>query len=228
MLVADTYLGTVDDAALQRRLDREDTIAVTLDETERRRSRVRTATQDGTAVGVVVGRELRDGDVLDADGTLVVVSLADVAAMVVDVADAAGAADDATSAILDVLRLGHAVGNRHWDLAIDGTRAYLPRTEDPERMEAAVRPLLPAGATITYEDVTPALFDAARGTSGHDHSDGHPHGHGPEDGHGHALDHHGRHARNFQATDNHQDQHPDGVPPIRGEGDTDSTGGEES
>ena len=74
------------------------------------------------------------------------------------------------------LELGHAVGNRHWDLAVEGPHAYLPVTEDRERMEAEVRPHLPDGVTVGTDSVSPALFDDA--TPDHDHSHG-------EDGHSH-------------------------------------------
>jgi urease accessory protein len=216
MLVADTFLGTIDDPDVQNRLEAAATLAMTLDETERRRSRVRTTADDGTPVGVVVGRELRDGDVLDAHGTLVVVSLADVPAMVVDFGDVAESNGDATTEILQALRLGHAVGNRHWDLAVDGSRAYLPLPEDRERMETEIRPHLPSGATITCEAVSPALFDEGRGTVDHEHS--------------HSHDHHGRHAHGKDAhgVSERHGHHDDGLSPIRGRGDADPADGDES
>ncbi|PSQ42942.1 urease accessory protein UreE, partial [Halobacteriales archaeon SW_7_68_16] len=89
MEVADEFLGTLDDGALAARVEADDPLAVTVDDTERRRSRFRTTADDGTDLGVVVARELRDGDVLDADGRPVVVSLASVEAMVVDFSDLA-------------------------------------------------------------------------------------------------------------------------------------------
>lgn len=193
MVVADTYLGSVDESEVQGRLDEEESLAVTLDETERRRSRVRTTADDGTPIGIVVGRELRDGDVLAAEDTLVVVSLAEIPALVIDIG---GVADGATghgvdSAALTALELGHAVGNRHWDLAVDGSRAYLPATDDRDRMVAEVDPYLPAGATVGYADVSPALFDD--GATAPDHSHSHnraeadnEHGNG---GHGHGHEH---------------------------------------
>ncbi|MCU4802115.1 urease accessory protein UreE [Halobacteria archaeon HArc-gm2] len=183
MLVADSYVGNVDeDSDLAERLDAEDALTVTVGETERRRSRFRTTGDDGTDLGVVVGRELRAGDVLSADGRLVTVSLEPVDAMVVDL----GGVDADSAAVATALELGHAVGNRHWDLAVEGQRAYLPMADSRERMEAELEPHLPQGATIGYDEVSPALFDEGSG-GGHGHEDGgHSHSHG--DG-GHSHDH---------------------------------------
>ena len=188
MLVADSYLGHRSEDAVAARLEDAEPLSVTVDDTDRRRSRARTTAADGTDLGIVVARELRDGDVLEADDRLVVVSLARTAALVVDFAEAGAS----TAATLAAVELGHAAGNRHWDLAVDGARAYLPLVERRERMEEEIRPHLPSGATIGTADVSPALFDEGSGGSGHgghshDHgSDGHTHTSG---GHDHAHDH---------------------------------------
>ena len=184
MLVADEFVGTLDDPDIAARVDGEATLTVTVDDVERRRSRFRTTAEDGTDMGVVVARELSDGDVLAADGTLVVVSLAATTAMVLDFAGVTG-----TDAVTAALELGHVVGNRHRDLAVDGDRAYLP-AQRRERLEATVRPLLPEGVTVSYEDVPPTLFDDGEGPDhSHEHDD---HGHGD---HSHDHDHgHGDHS----------------------------------
>lgn len=182
MLVADSFVGNVnDDAELADRLERADALTVTVSETERRRSRFRTTANNGADLGVVVGRELRSGDVLSADGSLVRVSLEPVDALVVDL----GGVDADLSAVTAALAFGHAVGNRHWDLAVDGDRAYLPVADSRERMEAEIEPHLPNGATVGYDETSPTLFGET--DVGHAHSDGHdrahshPHG---SDGHG--------------------------------------------
>lgn len=182
MLVADEFLGTLADEGVAGRVETGDPLTVTVDDTERRRSRFRTTADDGTDLGVVVGRELEDGDVLAAGDRLVVVSLEPVDAMVVDFT---GVADPDRAAVTTALELGHAVGNRHWDLAIDGARnrAYMPVTDSRDRMEATVEPALPAGATIGYEAVPPTTFDESSGGHGHSHEHGPGHSHGPDSGH---------------------------------------------
>lgn len=188
MLVADSYLGHRSDPEVAARIADADSLAVTVDDTERRRSRVRTTAADGTDLGIVVARELRNGDVLAADDRLVVVTLAETEALFVDFAEA----ETSTAATLVAVELGHAAGNRHLDLAVEGERVYLPLAERRERMEREIRPHLPAGATVGTADVSPALFDD--GGSGHsDHS--HDHSHGDQThthasgGHAHSHDH---------------------------------------
>lgn len=172
MLVADTYLGHRSELAD----DLADALHVTLTDTERQRSRVRTTAASGADLGIVVARRLEDGDVLEADGRRVVVSLATTTALVVDLT--------ATTDPVATLTLGHAAGNRHWNLAVEDGRAYFPVTEDRERMEAEIRPHLPDGAAIEYEAVSPALFDDSTGE--HDHDGGHGHSHEHEHDHDHS------------------------------------------
>lgn len=184
MLVAEEFVGTLDDEGVAERVASGDPLRLTVDETERRRSRFRTGADDDTDLGVLVARELCDGDVLSTGDRLVVVSLEPVEAMVLDFG---AAADPDTAAVRTALELGHAVGNRHWDLAVGDQRAYLPLADTRERMEATVEPHLPEAVTIGYDEVPPTLFDegdAADHAHGHDETDhahgeaGHSHGHG--------------------------------------------------
>jgi urease accessory protein len=172
MLIADTYLGSQADADLAARIDREGALTVRLDGTERRRSRVRTTTEEGHDIGVVTGRDLDAGDVLAADDRLVVVELEAIEAMVIDLT---GVDAPLTAGVA----LGHAVGNRHWELAIRGETVSLPVT-DRERMEREVRPLLPDGATLDYERMPPSLFDGDERGHSHDHDHAPEHNTGPD------------------------------------------------
>jgi urease accessory protein len=186
MLVAEEFVGSLDDEDVAERVDAADPLRVAVDETERRRSRFRTTAADGTDLGVVVARELRDGDVLSTGDRLVVVSLEAVEAMVVDFD---GVADPDRAAVTTALELGHAVGNRHWDLAVEDGRAYLPLADTRERMEATVEPHLPDGATVGYDEVAPTLFDEGDADGDHSHShDGGNHSHSHGDGHSHSHD----------------------------------------
>ena len=163
MHVADTYIGNKsENDAIERRVQSEGYKTVAVTDDQRRRSRFRTTAEDGTEIGVVVGRELQAGDVLSDGEMYVVVTLESVTALVVDLSAAAGSLTTAVS-------LGHAAGNRHWDMAVRESDVLFARSESRERMEQTIEPQLPEGATLSYEDVQPSLFDD-------DHTHGHSHG----------------------------------------------------
>lgn len=172
MLVADKYVGHRDDADVAERLDDSGYETVVLTDTERQRSRVRTETTDGDDVGIVVARDLGDGDVVEtADGDLVVVELAKIDALVVDVASA----DISPPAALE---LGHALGNRHWDLALRDGEALFPVPDTRERMSETVAAVLPDGVETHYERVPPTTFDGSDADHAHPQDGGHEHSHG--------------------------------------------------
>jgi len=167
MLVADSYLGHRKEAAVADRLATTDQLWVALSDTERRRSRVRAETTNGRDLGIVVGRDLSDGDVLEAeDGTLVVVELDTIEALVL-------ALDETNVSALSALELGHAIGNRHWNLAVRDDEVLVPVEDSRERIESTVDDHL-SEVPKRYESVSPTLFD----DSGHGEPHGHGHGHG--------------------------------------------------
>jgi urease accessory protein len=182
MLVADSRLGHRGEPAVADRLANEGSERVVLSDTDRRRSRVRTETEAGRDLGILVSRDLKDGDVLEADdGTLIVVELEAVTALVLDF-------QQADVSTLTGLRVGHVLGNRHWDLAIRDGTALVPLSESRERMLTLVADHLPDGVETRFEAVSPATFDDVEPTpsaNDHDHShDGsdrhsHDHDHGP-------------------------------------------------
>lgn len=193
MLLAEDHLGHRNDPTVASRVADADPHRVVLSDTERRRSRVRTETTDGVDLGVVVARELGDGDVLEtADGDLVIVELASVEALVVEFGDADVPATEA-------LAVGHAAGNRHWDLALREGAALFPVPDTRERMLSAIDGDLPAGVRTRFESVPPTTFDD--GGPDHDHGaaggagDSHGYTHGDEShSHTHGDDGHHTHS----------------------------------
>lgn len=187
MLLAEGIVGNVaDDPELAARIDDRDPDAVerlVLDERERRRSRIRTTTDAGTDVGIVVRDErgLRPGDVLvdDPDRTILV-AFADREALVVSLE----AVEANTDVLTQVAALGYQIGNRHWDLAVRDGELLVALGADGERKIATLEAALPPGARTRREAVDPTLFDGTpdhtHDTNDHDHA--HQHAHVPETG----------------------------------------------
>ncbi|MFB6173695.1 MAG: urease accessory protein UreE [Halobacteriales archaeon] len=177
MIVAEEILGRLSEYADGRRVER-----VVLGHEERKRSRIRTTTDDGTEIGLVLGEATPgEGDVVYADEErAIAVSVREREALVVDLSGVEAEAGVPAS----LVELGHAVGNRHLDLAVRDGDVLLPADEAGEAVEATVRPHLPSAATVRREQVDPALFDDAEGP-GHAHGDDHAHaggGHRPSRG----------------------------------------------
>jgi urease accessory protein len=173
--------------------------SVVVDDTQRRRSRFRTRTSTGEEVGVVVeaARVLSPGDLLETDdGRFLVVELESTEALVVDLAF-----DDPA----ELVALGHAIGNKHWDLArVDG-RVYVPTGGEPDHRREFLRSWLPEEAEIRVEGVEPTVFDES-----HHNDHGHDHTHELDHDHMHAHDHGSGHGDHAHAHDHGSDHAHDG------------------
>lgn len=196
MLTVETVLGNVredDDlaAALERHADAGTLERLEIDAADRVKSRLRAATDAGTDLGIVVDRPaLRDGDVLPTEeDRMVVVRFADREAVAVDLASNA---DRAT-----LVEFGHAIGNQHWDLAVEDGTAYVPLDADLRIVEDVLEDALPDGAETRVETVDGGLFvedgngppDAGQADHEHarEHANDYAHG-GHEHSHEHAHD----------------------------------------
>lgn len=152
---------------------------VSLDAGERKRSRLRTSTDAGTDLGVLVDKpELEDGDVLYRDDDRMIVVEFDVReALAIDL--------PADIRLGTALELGHRVGNQHWDIAVEDGTVYVPVEADRHIVEDVLAAALPDETSLRYVTVDPQLFldgDAV----GADHEHQHEAGHGE---HGHSHDH---------------------------------------
>jgi len=190
MLVAEGVIGRLDGAFA----DREAVETVVLSDAERKRSRVRTTTDAGTDIGLVLGdATLQPGDVVYADEERVIaVAFEEREALVVDLSGVSGGAETLAA----LIELGHAVGNRHRDLATRGSEVLFPIEGESDRIEDEIDPRLPEGATTRRELVDPTLFDASEEPhAGRGRDDG-GHGGGDDDHQhpGHADDHTHPHA----------------------------------
>jgi urease accessory protein len=161
MIVVDTYVGNAgEDASVEMRLAESGARTVTVDEAQRQRSRFKTVADDGTEVGVVVpfGGNLRSGDVFEGEDGLVRVELAPRDALVIDLEPVATTHESMLAAV----RMAHALGNRHRDLAVRGCVALVPVEDDAdaERVREVVAEYLPA-AELRRDEVDPGTFDGS-------------------------------------------------------------------
>ena len=158
---------------------------VVLDDTERKRSRLRVTTDTGTDLGVLVDQpELTAGDVLVLDDDrAVVVAFEAREAFVIEF--------PATETAVETgIELGHRIGNQHWDIAVDGATIYVPVDADRAIIENVLGPYIPDAATTRYETVDAERFvDSSEPERDHAHSDP-DHAHGDHDhAHGHSHEH---------------------------------------
>lgn len=193
MLRAHGVIGNVEDEELAAAREAHAAAGtlerLVLDGAQRRRSRFRAETDAGTEVGVVspgVGG-LRPGDVLVEDDRMVIVALEDREAVTVDLP----AADDreGTALAAAMLTAGHALGNRHWELAVEDGTAYVPVADDYERTRSVLADALPEGTNLGRTTVDPTLFDGS--TPAHGHEGDHGGSHDRDDGHEHDHRHAG-------------------------------------
>jgi urease accessory protein len=175
--------------------------AVVLDDTERRKSRLRVETDAGTDLGILVDQpELSAGDVLVLDDDrAVVVEFEAREAFVIELPE------PTESTQMVTVELGHRIGNQHWDIAVDDGTVYIPVEADKAIIEDVLGPYLPADAETRYEIVDADRF--INGDRSVDHSHGsdhdHDHGHGSDHDHSHDSDHSHDHEHNHESEHSH-------------------------
>lgn len=149
--LAEDYLGNVGESAdVARRVmqfQREGRcLEVTIGRGDRTKGRILTQSQFGQPVGIVKSRDwmLREGDVLSTQISckLVLVSLQPQQVM------ALRFESEASNRAIALVRLGHALGNQHWPVTMQGDVMYLDLVSDAKSMETT---LLKIAKTIGIE-----------------------------------------------------------------------------
>jgi urease accessory protein len=178
---------------------------VVLDDTERKRSRLRVTTDSGTDLGVLVDQpELVAGDVLLCnDDRAVIVAFEEREAFVIEF-------PAAETAVATGVELGHRIGNQHWDIAVDDATIYIPVEADRAIIEDVLDPYIPERATTRYETVDAERFiDGGNDdTAAADHGVDHDHSHG-DDAHDHGDDHSHTHDHEHEHSHDHGHSHDD-------------------
>lgn len=180
MIVVESVIGNLgEDARLRdlhqqwRATGRVETVELT--PLEAQKGRLRTVTDEGTPLGMSLGRGtvLRDGDVLylsELEGRMIVARLKPEEVLIISVKPAASPAELLRVAV----QLGHVLGNQHWPVKIEGTSVYVPVSVDKKVMETVLKTYDLPGIEYRFEQGSVGVISRA---VPHEHP--HPHEHHP-------------------------------------------------
>ena len=141
MILVESVIGNVADAAWKPRLAGAQLDSLALDHWEGQKNRLRKRTAAGMEIAISLDRGafLRNGDILlwnEETRTAVVarISLRDVMVIHID-----APANAATELLLRTcVELGHALGNQHWPALVKGARVFVPLTVDRKVMASVM------------------------------------------------------------------------------------------
>jgi urease accessory protein len=159
-----------------------------LDWAEASKGRLRRTAEDGTDIAVDLprGTYLAEGAVLADDGErIVVVRRRPERALVVHL----DAGSSPSALVRAAVLLGHALGNQHVPVEVDGLDLRVPLTTSEEIARATVDRLALDGLRVEIEDVALGAHGPLSAGHAHGGAGGHGHGHGHDDEHGHDHSH---------------------------------------
>ncbi len=161
--LAETYLGNIaENASLSKRMEKlsfqEHCLEVYLSQTDSGKGRIHTHSTSGIEVGIVKSRDWSQGDIFETQqGKLLLVHLQEQKVMVLTflepVSDASREAVHQRA--IDLIHLGHVLGNHHWPIIINDGKLYVELVVDAEVIEATIRHFAIPGLNITYERLSP-------------------------------------------------------------------------
>ncbi len=163
MLVIETIIGNIYEAAWKGRSDHASLDWLALDQWEAQKSRLRKLSQNGVdlAISLPRGILLRDGDVLMWDEVRQVAIIARVTLKEVLVVELGTIPAETPEALIRTcVELGHALGNQHWPAVVKGNRVYIPLTVDKQVMASVMKTHAFDGVTYDFvpgSDVIPYL-----------------------------------------------------------------------
>jgi len=141
VILVESVVGNLADAAWKPRLAGAQLDPLVLDHWEAQKNRLRKRTAAGTEIAISLDRGafLRDGDILlwnEETRTAIVarISLRDVMVIHID-----ASANGTTELLLRTcVELGHALGNQHWPALVKGARVFVPLTVDRKVMASVM------------------------------------------------------------------------------------------
>lgn len=130
-------------------------LEVDLDQADSAKGRIHAHPRSGGTVGIVKGRDrpLQDGDVFETEsGRLLVVHLTTQKVMVLRFTGSAEGYG------LQLIHLGHVLGNHHWPIVIQSDQIYVQLVAAPDLMEAIVAGFKIPGLAVSYELRSPEQY----------------------------------------------------------------------
>ena len=150
--IAQTYLGTIkENLALAEKLkaSKDVCLEVNLSQIDRGKGRIHAQSTNGIAVGIIKSRDwlLREGDVLETEqGKLVLVHIQAQELIVLSFAESA------VNNPIELIHLGHVLGNHHYPIIVKDNKIYLQLIVDKEVIEATIGNFNIPGLQIDYEE----------------------------------------------------------------------------
>ncbi len=150
--IAPIYLGNIqENLALAEKLtaSKDNYLEVNLTQSDRGKGRIHALSTSGIAVGIIKSRDwlLREGDVLETEqGTLILVHIQAQELMVLSFADSV------VNNAIELIHLGHVLGNHHYPIIVKDNKIYLQLIVDKEVIEATIRNFAIPGLQINYEE----------------------------------------------------------------------------
>ena len=157
--IAQTYLGNLaEDTSLAQRAksarDRQQCIEVSLTQSDRAKGRIQAQSTSGVTVGIIKSRDwsLRQGDVfITKSGSLLLIHLQEQRLMVLSFTE------PAADLAIELVHLGHVLGNQHCPIIIRNRKIYLQPTGDTAIIEATIKDFQIPGLKIDYESRSEAM-----------------------------------------------------------------------
>lgn len=156
MEIAQTYLGNLaEDASLNQRVKSAcvEHLQVYLSQTDNCKGRIQAQSTSGITVGIIKSRDwsLRQSDVFVTEsGNLLLIHLQEQRLIVLSFTE------PVEDRAIELVHLGHVLGNHHWPIIIRNHKIYLQPVVDSAIIEATIANFQIPGLRIDYESRSPS------------------------------------------------------------------------
>lgn len=151
--VAQTYLGNINhNSQLNELIKQERYLKVLLQQSDRNKGRIHAHSTCGVTVGIIKSRDrsLENGDLFRSDcDQLILIQLQASELMILDLASLKN-----INAV-QLVSLGHVLGNHHYPITIHDQKIYIQLTTDKLILEKLIHDLAIADLQISYNDSLP-------------------------------------------------------------------------